>query len=48
MIFSDEFKDLIKQPVQLNSSRSNYSKNENMSTVRESPKKVVLNLPKEQ
>lgn len=48
MIFSDEFKDLIKQPIQLNSSRSNYSKYESLSTLRESPKKAVLNYPKEQ
>ncbi|CAK74767.1 unnamed protein product (macronuclear) [Paramecium tetraurelia] len=48
MIFSDEFKDLIKQPVQLNSSRSNYSKYESLTTFRESPKKAVLNYPKEQ
>ncbi|CAD8088004.1 unnamed protein product [Paramecium sonneborni] len=48
MIFSDEFKDLIKQPIQLNSSRSNYSKIDSFSTFRESPKKAVLNYPKEQ
>ncbi|CAD8075490.1 unnamed protein product [Paramecium sonneborni] len=48
MIFSDEFKDLIKQPTQLNSSRSNHSKFGSVSTFRESQKKAVLNYPKEQ